>query len=54
MITLVKNLLSLMRLILYAQMTTSKKELRCFWSANELYRLSDRHWSANFSANLCG
>jgi hypothetical protein len=23
------------------------------WSASELYWLSDRHWSANFSANVC-
>jgi hypothetical protein len=29
-------------------------ELRGFQSASELYRLSDRHRSANFSANLCG
>jgi hypothetical protein len=24
------------------------------WSASELYRLSDRHFSTKFSANFCG
>jgi hypothetical protein len=35
---------------------TSNKpnKLRCFQSASELYRLSHRRWSANFSANFCG
>jgi hypothetical protein len=32
--------------------TTNK--LLGFWSAKELYRLSDRHWLASFSANTCG
>jgi hypothetical protein len=31
-----------------------KDKLRGFESARELYRLCDRHWSANFSANFCG
>jgi hypothetical protein len=29
-------------------------KLRGPWSASELYRLSDRHLSAKFSANICG
>jgi hypothetical protein len=28
--------------------------LRGFYSPSELYRLIDRHWSAKFSAIICG
>jgi hypothetical protein len=28
--------------------------LRGLQSASEIYRLSDRHWSANFSVHFCG
>jgi hypothetical protein len=31
-----------------------QNKLRSFESASELYRLSDRHLSSNFSANFCG
>jgi hypothetical protein len=31
-----------------------QQKLHSFESTCELYRLSDRHWSANFSANFCG
>jgi hypothetical protein len=31
-----------------------KKQLCGFQSASELYRLSNCHWSMNFSANFCG
>jgi hypothetical protein len=31
-----------------------KQTLRGLESANELYRLSDRHWSADFGTNFCG
>jgi hypothetical protein len=30
-----------------------KSYISGFYSASELYQLSDRHWSANFSANYC-
>jgi hypothetical protein len=32
----------------------NKNKLRGLQSASELYRLSDRHLSAKFSANFCG
>jgi hypothetical protein len=31
-----------------------QNKLRGLWSASKLYRLRDRHWSANFSANFFG
>jgi hypothetical protein len=40
--------------IIYIKKQTSKIKLRDFESASELYWLSDRRWSANFSANFCG
>jgi hypothetical protein len=33
---------------------TNKNKLRGLQSANELYRLNDRHLSAKFNANFCG
>jgi hypothetical protein len=36
----------------YGSYKTNK--LRSFESASELYRLSDRQWSANFGAKFCG
>jgi hypothetical protein len=34
--------------------TKTEIKFRGFQSASELYRLSDCHWSVNFSANFCG
>jgi hypothetical protein len=39
---------------LYSTIQANKQnKLRGSWSASELYRLSDRHLSAKFSANFC-
>jgi hypothetical protein len=42
--------------ILYSMLRLDQKtsKLRGLYSASELYRLSDRHLSAKFSANFCG
>jgi hypothetical protein len=32
----------------------TKNKFCGFWSTSELYRLIDRHWLVNFSANFCG